>query len=227
MATLPKIADLQGQKQYRIIPSVLPSVNFFEDLVSSEEMQILWEIESMTNERLRQEAGDLFLVPSEDRVSGPGASVIMAAFTHLGKPSRFTDGSFGVYYASFSQETAIRETVYHREHFLRATLEEACEITMRLYEGQVIQPLHDIRDDDFQNCHHPYDYTHSQQLARELREANAWGLVYNSVRHDNGHCIAVFRPPAVSIPQQISHLKYMWDGDKIIDVLATKVLLHL
>jgi hypothetical protein len=52
----------------------------------------------MTNPRLREEAGNLTLVPLEDRVSGPGTTPIMAAFTHLNpEGSRFSGGSFGVY----------------------------------------------------------------------------------------------------------------------------------
>ncbi len=55
-----KQTHLQGQQQFRIIPSVFPPINFFEDLVDPSEMEILWEIENMTNERLRQEVGDIF-----------------------------------------------------------------------------------------------------------------------------------------------------------------------
>src|SRR6266487_2027679 len=105
MAELSNLTDLNGQKQFRLIPSVYPPINFFEDLVDPSEMETLWQIETLTNERLRQEVGDIFLVPTEDRVSGPGSSVVMAAFTHLSKPTRFSDGSYGIYYAGFSQET--------------------------------------------------------------------------------------------------------------------------
>ena len=46
----------------------------------------------------------------------------MAAFTHLNpEGSRFSDGSWGVFYAAHSVATAVEETVYHRERFLAAT----------------------------------------------------------------------------------------------------------
>lgn len=224
---LPNQIDLKNQIQYRIIPSVFPTINFFEDLVDPSEMEMLWEIESLTNERLRQEIGDLFLVPPDDRVSGPGSSVIMAAFTHIGKPSRFTDGSFGVYYAGLSQETAIRETVYHREQFLRATQEDSCEITMRLYKGTIKNSLHDLRSRKFANLHHPQDYSASQHFGKEIRKSNSWGIIYNSVRHRGGFCIAAFRPRAISIPKQISHLRYVWNGEKIIEIFDAKSILIL
>jgi hypothetical protein len=226
MAYSPKLAELHNQGQYRIIPSNYPPINFFEDLVNPSEMEIVWEIESITNERLRQEAGDIFLVSPEDRLSGQGSSVIMAAFTHISKSSRFTDGSFGIYYAGLTQETAIRETVHQRENFLRATNEEACEITMRVYKGKVLKPLHDIRNPKYSELHTPNDYTPSQQFGKKLREDKSWGIIYNSVRHTGNYCIAAFRQPAVSIPKQLSHLRYVWNGERIVEILAAKLILR-
>ena len=229
MSHLPDVIELPHQKQFRIIPSVYPPINFFEDLVDPEEMETLWEIESLTNERLRQEAGDIFLVPREDRVCGPGSSIIMAAFTHISvdRPTRFSNGSFGVYYAGLSQETAIRETIYHRERFLRFTQEDPCEITMRLYEGKIKKPLHDIRGEDFLSLHNPDHYLDAQKFGNELKKNNSWGMLYRSVRHAGGYCIAALRPPTVSIPHDISHLKYVWDGESICEVLRTQSLIKL
>lgn len=220
-----KVVDLEDRKYFRIISSAFPVINFFEDLVDPTEMEVLWEIENLTNERIRQETGNLFLVSSEDRMSGPGSSIVMAAFTHIGKASRFSDGSYGVYYAGLSRETAIRETVFHREKFLRATQEDAGEISMCLYEGEIKKPFHDIRDAEYKQYHHLDDYANSQQLGRELRSTQSWGLIYNSVRHEYGQCIAAFRPPAVSKPVQEAHLRYVWNGEKIIDVLEIQSIL--
>ena len=222
ITTLPPLVDLTGRQQYRIIPSVYPLINFFEDLVDPSEMEILWEIESLTNERLRQEAGDIFLVTKEDRISGPGSSVIMAAFTHIHKPSRFTDGTFGIYYSSLAIETAIKETIYNREIFLRSTNELACEISMRLYKGQVMKPLHDIRASRYDNYHNPTNYSESQLFGKNLKEQNSWGLIYNSVRHSSGSCIAALKPRCISIPKPTSHFRYVWNGKNITEVLDTK-----
>jgi len=227
MSKLPTLIDLNNEKQYRIIPSIYPPINFFEGLVDPSEMETLWQIEAISNERLKQETGDIFLVTEEDRIGGPGSSVVMAAFTHLSKPTRFSDGSFGIYYAGLSQETAIRETVYQREKFLQATDEDASEITMRLYEGTILKSLHDIREKKYNRLYHPHDYSESQQFATILRNKKSWGLIYNSVRHKNGNCIAALRPPAISIPKQISHFKYIWDGKKITEVLNTHSILKL
>lgn len=225
--TTPNTIKLKNQKQYRIIPSVFPPINFFEDIVDPSEMTTLFEIENLTNDRLRQEVGDIFLVSEEDRISGPGSSVVMAAFTHIGKPSRFTDGSYGIYYAGLTLETAIRETVFHRENFLRATNESTADITMRVYEGEIIQPLHDIRPPSFSDLHHTHNWMKSQDFGRKMRDKQSWGLIYNSVRHSGENCIAAFRPPAISIPQQTLHLRYHWNGEKIYAVSSTEIILNL
>lgn len=225
MAKTPKTIELKNQKQHRIIPSVYPTINFFEDLVDPSEMDILFEIESMTNDRLRQEAGDIFLVSPEDRISGPGASVVMAAFTHIDKPSRFTDGSYGIYYAGLTLETAIRETVYSREVFLRATSEDPNEITMRVYEGKIQKPLHDVRHSAFNHLHHEDYWIESQNFGRDMRSNQSWGLIYNSVRHPGGTCIAAFRPRAISLPHQTLHLIYHWNGERITAVSSTEILM--
>src|SRR3546814_5612167 len=83
---------------YRIIPSRFPPIGLFEKVADPDDLEAVFQIEAMTNDRLRDEVGVLALVPPEDRVSGPGTTPIMAAFTHLNpEGSRFTDGSFGVF----------------------------------------------------------------------------------------------------------------------------------
>jgi hypothetical protein len=223
----PPQIDLSGQRQYRIIPSTFPTINFFEELVDDDEIETLFEIESLTNERIRQEVGDIFAVAPSDRVSGAGASVVMAAFTHIHKPSRFTDGTFGIYYAGMTIETAIKETVFQREIFLKATNEAACEIAMRVYEGKITKPFYDVRSPAFKNLHHASDFAESQLFGKQLKHSNAWGLIYNSVRHAGGQCMAAFRPPAISIPKPITHLKYLWNGKNITAIHNTKEVLTL
>src|SRR5690606_31405237 len=120
----PRRRNIAGTTQYRIVPSIFPPVALFETLVAAEELEVLYAIESLTNDRLNAQAGNLYLVPKEEWVTGPGASVVMAAFTHIGRASRFSAGAYGVYYAGRDLDTAIAETVFHSERRLRDTDEE-------------------------------------------------------------------------------------------------------
>lgn len=216
----------EWEHQYRIVASEFPPINFFETLVDSELMEELFYIEGLTNDRLRDEVGEIALVSPEDRVSGPGSTPVMAAFTHIGTESRFSDGSFGVYYAGESLTTAIAETKFHRERFLGYTKEEPGEIDMRTYVGEIGQAMHDIRiGHDELHDQDTGTYPVTQAFSREMNKVNSWGIVYRSVRSPGGECIAALRPPAVTIPHQGPHLSYVWDGSRIAHVYEKKLIL--
>jgi hypothetical protein len=203
---------------YRIIPSRFPPINLFERVTDPADLETVLEIESMTNDRLRDEVGILSLVPAEDRISGPGTSPIMAAFTHLPPyGSRFTDGSFGVFYAGRTLDTAIAETKHHREAFLRATSEARIELDMRVYAVDLDAMLHDIRRmrDTMPEIYDPDSYAASQSLAIEIRNSGSSGLAYDSVRNPGGECVAIFRPRVLANCRQERHLTYVWDGSSI------------
>lgn len=223
---MPPIVDLDGTRQYRIVPARFPPINLFESILDPEDLELAYEIECQTNDRLRDQTGDLTLVAPADRVAGPGSSPVMAAFTHIGFSSRFSDGSYGVYYAGGTLDTAIAETRYHRARFFRLTQEPDTQIKMRVYIGEVIKPLHDVRGDGYAHLHHPDDYAPSQAFGAELRQTQSWGLVYRSVRDPGGECIAALRPPAISLPMQGPHLEYLWSArhQAITDVLEVREL---
>ena len=213
--------------QYRIIATRFPPVNFFERHTPPELMDAAFDIEAMTNERLREEVGELHRVAPTDRVSGPGASIVMAAFTHTGNLSRFSNGDYGVYYAARDLETAIRETVFHRERFLAATAQAPCEVEMRVHKGTVIKPMIDVRSQHFAHLHNPDPdaYGPSQQFGASLRASGSWGILYPSARNPQGECIAALRPPAISLPIQSKLLAYRWNGQHIDKVYEKKEIL--
>jgi hypothetical protein len=210
----------------RIVPSRFPPVDLFERVAPPEDFEALFEVEALTNDRLRDEVGDIALVPAEERVYGPGASYIMAPFTHLVPGGgRFTDGSYGAYYAAAERATAVAETCYHRGRFLAATREPRAEIEMRVLEARLAADLHDVRgrSADLPEIYDPADYGASQALGRSLRSLGSSGLVYDSVRHAGGTCAAVFTPRALSACRQAEHLVYVWDGERIAEVYETRL----
>ncbi len=201
---------LDWENLFRIIPSRYPPVGLFDEVASREDLDIIFEVESLTNDRLREEVGDLGLVPPQERIFGPGTTPVMAAFTHIGYASRFTDGrDYGVYYGAKVLATAIKETCYHREHFLKQTNEPDTDLEMRCYTNQVTLPLHDLRFDTFARLFLD-DYTESQSFGRQMKYSGSNGLVYNSVRHNGGLCVAVFKPIALTLTVQCGHYLYQW-----------------
>jgi hypothetical protein len=212
---------------HRIVASRLPTINLFERVADPADWDALYELESLTNPRIRNQIGELHLVPVADRVSGPNASIVMAPFTHLSPPgTRFTDGHYGAYYAAESIDTAIAETRFHRENFLRATSQPAIELEMRCYLADVACELHDLRTRrmEMPDIYDPASYAASQKLGRELRDAGSNGIAFDSVRRIGGECVAVFRPRLVQNVRQSVHLRYAWDGNAIAEVYEIRVV---
>ena len=160
--------------------------------------------------------GALDLVPPHRRVSGPGASYLMAPFTHVSpdRPSRFSAGTYGVLYAAQGFETALRETMHHHARFMAATAQPPG------WTSQFREILLDI-DADLQDLTAlpptdpvlaPEAYGAGQALGAQLRAGGADGLVYRSVRHPGGLCAGLFHPDLARNPTQGRHFDYHWDG---------------
>jgi hypothetical protein len=194
----------------------------FDRVVDAGDLEAVYALEAMTNDRLREEAGDLNLVPAKDRIAGRGTSPIMAAFTHLDpEGSRFSDGSLGVYYCARTLDTALAEVRFHQERFLRRTNEGPIRLELRLYFSDLDAKLIDMRK--LPACHIPDDYHPGQRLGRVWREGGKDGVLYRSVRHEGGLCAAVFRPRVLGACTQSTHYAFHFDGASIvaIDELST------
>jgi hypothetical protein len=204
----------------RIIASRYPPIELFER-VSADPLvwEALIEAEVLTNPRVRDEIGEIQLVAPEERISGPGASWVMASFTHLNpNGSRFSDGRYGVYYATRELQTAIRETAYHFAVFAADSGDEARYEDMRVLAGRIDADFHDVASlppDARLAILDPHDYAAGRSLGARLREAGSNGVVYPSVRHAEGECVGAFRPKSVHPPSQERHLRYHYDGVRV------------
>jgi|APFre7841882590_1041340.scaffolds.fasta_scaffold35864_2 hypothetical protein len=211
-------------RAFRIVSSRFPPVGTWDRIAVPSDFDALAEIEGLTNPRIREELGVLATVPRDRWVSGPGTTPVMAAFTHLNpEGSRFSDGTYGVFYAAREIETAIHETVYHRERFLARTKEPPQRLQMRCYVTSIKRPFHDIRG-AHPALHDPSSYAASQRFARKLRTANSNGIVYDSVRKAGGQCVAAFWPDCVGACTQRKHYEYHWDGAAISQVIEMKAV---
>lgn len=212
-----------NQGCYRLIASKYPPINLYEDVASADELEAIWLVESLTNPRLQAQAGDLMKVDKQDWLIGiPHGSYVMAAFTHLNpEGARFTTGDFGGYYCAPLLDTALKETIYHRERLMSYTQEPAQRLQMRCLFARFSASLSDIRHAEYLSSllYHPTDYQHGQQFGREQRAQGADGLVYRSVRHVGQDCYVLFRPRLISEVCQTQHFEYCWNGQAITQVI--------
>ena len=203
----------------RIIRSLYPPIDLFEDIADPADWPLLLSAEQKTNPRLMETIGTLDLVPPNRRVGGPGASVLMAPFTHVSpdRQSRFSDGRFGVLYAARAFETALAETIHHHQRFMRRTREPAGWTSQfREIVLDVRLETHDLRGDErFASVLDPESYEASQAIARSLRDVGSEGIAYPSVRLAGGECVALFHPDLAAHPIQGRHLDYHWNGERV------------
>jgi hypothetical protein len=230
-ASLPR-AHVAWPGARRIIRSVHPPIDLFEDLADPADWPLLIAAEQKTNPRLMESLGALDLVPPARRVSGPGASFLMAPFTHVSpeRPSRFADGRYGVLYVARRFETALFETMHHHARFMRRT-NEAPGWTSQFRELvlRVDAHLHDLRGlhdpggsrdpsggrTGLATVLDPDSYLASQALGRTLRAADSDGIAYPSVRDPGGECVGLFYPDLAHDVVQGRHLDYHWNGERV------------
>lgn len=220
---VPGLSALAWLPCHRLIASRFPTVGLYDQVAAPEDLDVVFAIEALTNPRVRQELGQLSVVPPADRVVGPGATLIMAAFTHLNPlGSRFSDGSWGVYYAAETLDTAVAEVGYHRGVFLARTAEDAIDIDLRWIQADLMDRVHDLRGQGAASpavcdpaVYDPDHYGVSQDLGRSLRAQGSQGIAYDSVRRAQGQCVAVFKPKALSNARAVGHIGLHWDGRTI------------
>lgn len=200
---------------YRIIRTIYPPVDLFEDIADPADWELLVSAEAKTNPRIRDEVGNLALVPVGRRVAGPGASFVMGCFTHpsTDRPGRFSDGRYGVWYCGDRPEVALAETAHHFERFMRATAEPAGDADYRELTSAVHGRVAEAADPALVAAD---DWSTGQAFGRRVREADGDGVLNRSVRFPAGMALALFWPDCIELPVvQARQLRYGWDGSRM------------
>jgi hypothetical protein len=216
----PHVSKVDWAGAVRIIRSLFPPIDLFEDIADPADWPLIISAEQKTNPRLMETIGNLDLVPPDRRVSGPGASFLMAPFVHVSpdRPNRFSNGTFGVLYAGNMFEVALFETVHHHAQFMSSTGERpGWTSQFREILLEVHASLHDLRDPDpaHSAAFEPDNYSAGQLLGAHLQATGAEGLVYKSVRFPDGECVGLFYPDLATNPVQGRHLDYHWNGKSV------------
>jgi hypothetical protein len=205
MARVPPLALVRQFDTHRLVPSrystggdsVLTRIADDDD-----HLQEIFALDAATNDRLLAEHQRFPGIGVEELVFGvPFAHVVNATFCHphpLG--SRFNGPDRGAWYAGFALATAQAEVAFHKQIELAETEWTAEEsVTYDDYLSDVSAVFHDLRRAPaFRGCLDPASYVASQALAERLLDAGSLGVVYPSVRHAAGTCVACFRPPLVT-----------------------------
>jgi len=184
--------------------------------VDDEDLDRLLELEGATNDRLLGEAGLLPGISVHELVFGISyAHIVNGAFTHAHPMgSRFNLADRGAWYAAFALETSQAEVAFHKAQELQEINWQDEEVVAYAdYLADFRADFHDIRgESEFAKCLDPGSYQNSQLLARQLLKEGSAGIVYPSVRHKGGTCLACFRPALVINVRKGSTVVLMFEG---------------
>ena len=143
----------------------------------------------------------------------------MAPFTHVSpdRPSRFTDGSYGVLYVGNASRRRCSKRYITMPGSWPPAEAPGWTSQFREIVLDVTADLHDLRGPDtaLAAALDPDDYAAGQSLGRAVRRAGTDGLVYPSVRYPEGTCAGLFYPDLGANVRQGRHLDYHWNGKHV------------
>ena len=206
---------------HRLIPTKYTGESVLKNLRLPEQVLTdLGEVDAATNQRKIAELGENSEIGPHELLFGvPEAHIVNAAFTHSGPlGGRFHSGNRGAWYAGVEIETSIAEVSFHKSRFLReARIRGAYVFDYADFLADFSGTFHRIelgkRDKYLQPAPIPQCYVASQALARTLLLAGSGGVVYPSVRHPSGTCIACFRPALVFHPRLDQRYRITLDAE--------------
>ena len=221
---IPPRADISWRDTVRLIstgrlkePALTPLARNHGDL------EDLAELEGATTGRLQAQEGGLPDLDPRELVFGrPGYTFINAAFAYT-RPggNRFNDDGRGAWYCAFDAETALGEVSFHLTRELAAVDRFENVTDYAELVADFVGSFHDLRGTEFGkdpvlDPDTAVAYPAGQALARHLRKQEAAiGLVYPSVRHAGGTCVAAFYPDLVQHLRQGGIWRLEWQGSPV------------
>lgn len=147
-------------------------------------------------------------------------NAIIWPFSHW-QASRFSDGTYGVWYGSESVETTVYESAYHwyRGLLSDAGFERMTVIAERkVFSVACNAALLDLRNavDKHPDLLHPSDYAFCQSVGSRIHREGHPGLLTPSVRRPGGENVAIFNPDVLSNPRDNCQLTYRLEDDQIV-----------
>lgn len=205
-------------KVIRNIVSIGASQDLFDDLSSNaQEWALAQQVEDLVKPLRYQSRTPVIHRPFED---AEWFNAIGWPFRHW-QASRFSDGTFGVWYGCDTAETSVYETAHHwwRGFLTDAGFEKEPVIGERkLYAVACDAALLDLRTvaATHAGVMHKIDYSFTQLVGARLHREGHPGLVTRSARYAAGYNYVVLNPDILSNPRHHCQLSYRLEGARIV-----------
>lgn len=136
---------------------------------------------------------------------------------HRHQESRFSDGSFPVWYGALELETTFYESIYHWKRFLAFSSKELISETNEpiycarsAFKASCKSTLIDLRDQTITNPSliSNDSYQDTQSIGLKLSKEGFPGLITKSARHTSGTNLAIFKHNVLSSPAHYGDYLY-------------------
>ncbi len=153
--------------------------------------------------------------------------------------SRFSDGSYPVWYGSLDQETTFYETIFHWHRTIieamhydddtpivtnRSLFSVGCN-AMLIDLRKSIDEIPELTDKNLKS------YKTTQTLGKEIYKQNQSGIYTYSARKNKGENIAIFNRKALSNVEHLKNIEYKYDFKKskvfVVDKSSKKLILEI
>lgn len=167
-----------------------------------------------------ENVGDLSRIDTTPYRAFQGAGYVYPFFTAPKPGNRFNTMKFGALYLSRDQATCFAEVCYHYDQEMKDDFDPEREAIERiLLKVDVNGLFHDIRGKQrrLPSVYNPNpgQYEKAQAFAQQLKdECDSKGLLYSSLRHRPGECLAAFTPEVINNCKVESTLWIYWDKQK-------------
>jgi hypothetical protein len=222
------VSDVHWKPAWRIIPTRYPEINLWKRVAHPGDEAAIREIEQLTNNRIRQQSGELHVLRPGDSFEETCPIDVRASFVYRGRQSRFSTPAFGAYYAAASLKTAVFEKAHRTITLLRDARIPSTRTEMRVIKAEIHAQVHDIRGGKkaYPGLYERSNYSASQTWATALWTSGSQGIVYDSMRDSEGYCIAIFSPQTITNCHKERVLTFEWDGSDSIYVGEVKEYLR-
>jgi hypothetical protein len=201
----------------RLVSSARLRPPVLEALVAANELAALAEIEGATSHRLLAQERGADGISRDEFVHGvPYAAFINAAFAYSKplEPNRF-NAARGAWYAALHVETCMREVSFHMADFLRKSGQYKGVVDYAELFASMAGEFVDLRGMSSHPSLHPdpaIGYPAGNAVADAAIAQGLNGIVYPSVRHSGGTCLAALLPHAVQSVAPGGLYRLEWSG---------------
>lgn len=223
-----KLADTHGDL-YRNIVSLRVSENLFDDLSDrSEDWQAAIDLELQAKPATYISHTPIIHRPFEEAAWNEAIGFPFRRWTN----SRFSDGSFGVWYGADSVETSIYETVHHWRYGLlddAGFIEPGIRIERRVHLVRCDAALIDLRNavSKYPMLVDKENYTLTHQIGGRLHHEGHPGLVTISARCEEV-VYAILNSAVLTTPRPHCYLSYITTENGVdVERIPGQVLLSV